>query len=63
MSYIAKTYEKATDKIVSRISEKPIKLSEEEQVKYLEYLELLKNRNTPSVEKTGEATADEMVTE
>lgn len=63
LSYIAKTYEKATDKIVARISEKPIKLSEEEQVKYLEYLELLKNKNTPSAESTGEETADEMVTE
>ena len=63
LSYIAKTYEKATDKIVARISEKPIKLSEDEQVKYLEYLELLKNRNTQSTVSTGEETVDEMVTE
>ena len=62
LSYIAKTYEKATDKIVARISEKPIKLSEDEQVKYLEYLELLKNRNTQSTVSTGEETVDEMVT-
>jgi UDP-2,3-diacylglucosamine pyrophosphatase LpxH len=63
LSYIAKTYEKATDKIVARISEKPIKLSDDEQVKYLEYLELLKNRNTQSTVSTGEETVDEMVTE
>ena len=63
LSYIAKSYKKATDKIVSRISEKPVKLSQEEQVKYLEYLELLKNRNTQSVEKNGEETTDDLINE
>ncbi len=45
LAYLAKSYENAGKKIARRIQEKPMKLTPDEEVKYKDYLELLRKQN------------------
>ncbi len=61
LAYIAKTYEKTGKKIASRITEKPITLSPEEEVSYMEYLNKIAGRQAGSDELIDDASSSEML--
>ena len=61
LAYIAKTYEKTGKKIASRITEKPITLSPEEEVSYMEYLNKIAGRQAGSDEVIDDASSSEML--
>lgn len=61
LEYLASSYENATKKIIGRIKERPIKLSHEEEIKYAEYLEKIKNNS--NIEYDSIEIEDEFINE